>query len=89
MNVSSPDPGAQPQWELFHYLQHCQKLPSWSLLGLKEDMELNGEDLLTTLKTLSSTPRWSQGRINKITLMKKLEPERDEQGEEGPERPEY
>lgn len=52
-------------------------------------MGLNGEDLLTTLKTLSFTIRWSQGRINRIALMKKLEAERGEQGKEGPEQPEY
>lgn len=35
MNVSLPDQDARPQWELDHGLQPCQKLPSWSLLGLK------------------------------------------------------
>lgn len=81
-----------------HCLQHCQKLPSWGLLGFKIlkpgvskrwEMQRNngdwmGKTLLATFKTLAFTQRWSQGRINSIILMKNTEAERDEQGEEGP-----
>lgn len=97
-NVSSPDSGAQPQWELSHCLQRCQKLPPWGLLGFKIlksgmskrwEMQRNngdwmGRTLLATFKTLAFTQRWSQGRINSIILMKNTEAARDEQGEEGP-----
>lgn len=50
----------QPQWEVAHCLQPCQKLPSWSFLALKflgarseQEGEVSATGPLATFKTLA------------------------------------